>query len=108
MVNLTLIRRMAMIVVAASVGVLAADSAEAGVRGRVYLRVGPPAAHVDVRGMAPSRSHVWIGGYHRWTGSSFVWVAGSWMLPPRPRAVWVAGHWERTPRGHFWVDGYWR
>jgi hypothetical protein len=105
MANFTTGRRI--IMTALAVSLMAVATASAG-PARVYVRVKPPAARVDVRGVAPSRSHVWVGGFHRWTGSSFVWVAGSWMLPPRPHAVWVPGHWEQTPRGHFWVEGHWR
>lgn len=108
MANVTKARGIAVMALAVSLSLLPAAAASAGVRGRVYVRVGPPAAHVEIRGVSPSRSHVWVGGYHRWTGSGFTWVAGAWMLPPRPHAVWVPGHWERAPRGYFWVEGRWR
>jgi hypothetical protein len=92
---------------AVMVSLAVASCASAGPR-RVYVRVGPPAAVVEVRGIAPSRSHVWVPGYHRWSGDRYLWVAGGWQLPPKSRAVWVPGHWERSPRGHYWVEGHWR
>ena len=47
--------------------------------------------------MAPGKGYFWIGGYHRWTGTAYVWVPGRWALPPRPGAVWLPGHWKSTP-----------
>lgn len=76
--------------------------------GRVYVRVGPPAARVEVRTVAPSPRHVWIGGFHRWDGKAYVWVPGRWDLGPRAGAVWVAGHWKNTPHGWEWIEGHWR
>ncbi|MFN8061158.1 MAG: hypothetical protein U0Q12_18505 [Vicinamibacterales bacterium] len=75
---------------------------------RVYVRVAPPAPIVEVRGVAPGPGFVWVAGYHRWSGSAYVWVPGRWVPPARPRASWVPGHWARDRRGWFWVDGRWR
>lgn len=76
---------------------------------RVYVRVGPPAPIVEVRGTAPSARHVWIPGFHRWDGNAHVWVPGRWELPPAHRKAWVAGHWVHDRRhGWYWVEGYWR
>lgn len=76
---------------------------------RVYVRVGPPAAIVEVRTAAPSPRHVWIAGYHRWDGNAYVWAPGRWELPPPKRSAWVAGHWTRHPdHGWYWVEGHWR
>jgi len=77
-------------------------------RGRVYVRVGPPAPIVERRIVAPGPGYVWVEGYHRWDGNRFVWVGGRWERPPRSRAVWVPGHWNHDGRGYYWVDGRWR
>ncbi len=77
-------------------------------RGRVYVRVGPPAPVADVRVVRPGPNYVWVPGYYRWDGRAYRWAAGAWMLPPRPRAVWVPGHWSHTRRGWFYVEGRWR
>lgn len=77
-------------------------------RGRVYVRVAPPRPRVEVRTVAPSARHVWIGGYHRWDGRAYVWVPGRWDLGPRRGAVWVAGHWKNTRDGWEWIEGHWR
>lgn len=88
---------------------LVATPACASPRGRLYVRVGPPAP-VVVRGraVAPGPQYVWVDGYHRWGGSQYEWVAGRWAMPPRPRAVWVPGRWVSSRRGWYWVDGRWR
>ncbi len=84
---------------------LFAPAAEAA---RVVVKVGPPAARVEVRATAPSPRHVWVGGYWRWDGRAHVWVAGGWQLPPRHRAVWIEGHWKKVRGGWTWVPGHWR
>lgn len=75
---------------------------------RVYVRVGPPAAVVETRLVAPGPRHVWIAGYHRWDGRAYAWVPGRWELPPRQRAVWVSGHWKHSRHGWYWEEGRWR
>jgi len=87
--------------------VLSADPGE-GARRRVYVRVGPPRARVEVRTVSPSSRHIWIGGFHRWDGKAYIWVPGRWDLGPRPGAVWVPGHWKNTRPGWEWIEGHWR
>jgi hypothetical protein len=94
--------------VALLVSLSVAACATAGPRGRVYVRVAPPPVVVEARGIAPGPGHVWVGGYHRWAGDRYTWVAGGWVAPPRPRATWVPGHWKNTRQGHYWVEGHWR
>src|SRR5262245_25123604 len=86
---------------------LVPSTASAGAR--VYVQIGPPAAIVETRPVAPSPRHVWITGYHRWDGSAYVWVPGRWDLPPSRRGAWVPGHWVHHRRhGWYWVEGHWR
>jgi hypothetical protein len=88
--------------------VLSATSARASPRGRVYLRVGPPAPIVEVRAVAPGPRYVWIDGYHRWNGRGYAWVPGRWAVPPRPRAVWVPARYAHERHGWYFVAGHWR
>jgi hypothetical protein len=75
----------------------------------VYVKIAPPAPIVETRVVAPGAGYVWVGGYHRWNGTAYVWVPGRWALPPRGRTVWVAGHWKHHhAHGYYWVDGHWR
>lgn len=74
----------------------------------VVVKVAPPAPVVEERGVAPSPNHVWIGGYHTWNGSAYVWTPGRWDVPPRPHAVWVAPRWQRRHGGYVFVEGRWK
>jgi hypothetical protein len=87
---------------------LASTTACATPRGRVYVRVGPPAPIVERRIVAPGPGYVWVPGYHMWNGASYVWAPGHWVVPPRPRAVWVPAHWQRDRHGWFIIEGHWR
>jgi hypothetical protein len=75
---------------------------------RVYVRIGPPAPIVEVRGAAPSPNHLWVPGYHAWNGTAYVWTPGHWVARPRARAVWVPGRWVHARRGWYLVEGHWR
>jgi hypothetical protein len=74
----------------------------------VVVRVGPPAAIVETRPVAPGPNYVWIAGYHRWDGNAYAWVPGRWDVPPRPHARWVAHRWVRRHGGWVLVEGHWR
>jgi len=87
---------------------LALTAACTDTRGRLYVRIGPPAPVYEVRSVAPGPGYVWIEGYHRWDGNGYLWVTGRWERPPHVRAVWVPGHWDHDGRGYFWIDGRWR
>jgi WXXGXW repeat (2 copies) len=77
-------------------------------RGRLYVRIGPPAPVYEVRTGAPGPGYVWVGGFYRWDGSTYRWLPGRWVRPPRPRAVWAPGRWRHDRHGWYWVEGHWR
>jgi hypothetical protein len=85
-------------------GVLTLSAAAA----EVIVRIAPPAAIVETRGVAPGPGYFWIGGYHRWDGNAYVWVPGHWDRPPRPGVRWVAHRWVRRGGGWVFVEGHWR
>jgi hypothetical protein len=107
MVIANLFRQTARAAVVALLLVTGTSLAEAGTR--VYVRVGPPAAIVQVRPVAPGPRYVWVPGYHRWDRRAYVWTPGAWVVPPRRHAVWVEPRW-RHDRHHGWyfVAGHWR
>jgi hypothetical protein len=74
----------------------------------VYVRVAPPRAVYEQRGVAPQRGYVYQRGYHRWDGNVHVWTPGVWVAPPRPRARWVDHRWEHRRDGYVFVEGHWR
>lgn len=77
-------------------------------RGAVFVRTRPPAAIVEVRGVAPAPDHHWIPGYHAWSGGDYVWVPGHWDRAPHPRQVWINGQWKQHRDGWYWVEGRWK
>jgi WXXGXW repeat (2 copies) len=103
------LKTVASVVIVAST--LAASSACASVpaRGRVYVRVGPPAPVVERRIVAPGPGYVWIPGYHAWDGRAYVWRPGRWDRGPRANARWVPARWVHDRRqGWYLVEGHWR
>lgn len=76
----------------------------------VFVRVTPPRPVVERVVRAPGPGCVWIGGYYRWTGSSYLWIPGRWVYPPRIAAVWIPPRWEYVParRSYVFVVGFWR
>lgn len=82
------------------------SAAPASADPQVYVRFGPPARVVEVRGPV-RRGYVWRDGYHRWNGNRYVWVRGRYVRPPYRSAAWSSGRWERGHRGYYWVPGRW-
>ena len=76
--------------------------------GEVVVRIAPPRAVVETRGVAPGPGYVWTGGYHRWDGNAYAWTPGRWEQPPRPHARWEAHHWVHRHGGWVLVEGRWR
>jgi hypothetical protein len=74
----------------------------------VVVTQAPPAVRVETQTVIPSPGYVWTPGYWRWTGTDYVWVSGSWVMPPQPTAVWVRGHWAHRTGGWVWIAGHWR
>ena len=68
----------------------------------------PPAPIQERAGRAPSRAHIWVGGYWRLRARRWAWMRGRWAVPPRGLHAWMPGHWVRFRRGWYWVGGHWR
>ena len=66
----------------------------------------PPAARVEVVGVAPTAGYVWFPGYWNWTGSGHVWVGGYWG-PGRPGYYWAPHAWVRYGGGWRMAPGHW-
>ncbi len=76
--------------------------------GTVYASFAPPAAEVDVVGVAPGPDYVWIGGHHVWRDGGYRWEHGRYEKRPRAGARWVPGQWRHHARGWYWRDGRWK
>jgi hypothetical protein len=76
---------------------------------RVYAPHEPPPPIAERRSRErPGPKAVWTPGYWEWDpdSSRFVWVAGSWRVPPAGM-VWAPGRWVRDARGWYFVAGGW-
>jgi len=82
--------------------------ATAAPRGRVFVRIGPPAPVYEARAVAPGPGFVWVPGYYQYAPRGYVWVPGRWERPPRANAVWVPARWVHERRGWYVVEGHWR
>ena len=80
----------------------------AGAHAQVVVHVGPPAPIHEAVPPPPHEGWVWQPGYHRWDGSHYVWVGGTYAEPPHHGARWVPGHWANRGGGWVWIDGHWR
>ena len=74
----------------------------------VVVRIAPPRAVVEQRGVRPGANYIWVGGYHRWDGNAYAWQRGRWEAPPRPHAVWIAPRWEHRHGGYYFHEGRWQ
>jgi len=59
-------------------------------------------------GSAPGPGYVWIDGYWTRRGNDWGWVGGSWVRPPRARAVWVRSEWRHEGNRYRFYKGHWR
>jgi len=69
----------------------------------VYVRVGPPRPVREVVMVRPSPRHVWVAGYHRWTGVRYDWapgVLGDAASSARGVGAWILG----TSAGRILLD----
>lgn len=51
---------------------------------------------------------VWVPGYWQWDEerSDFIWVSGTWRIPP-PGRQWVPGGYRQVENGFQWSSGAW-
>ena len=80
----------------------------AGPAREVVVTRTPPAVRVETQTVAPGPGYVWTRGYWRWTGTTYVWVPGSYVVRPRVAAVWVEGQWIPRGGGWVWMPGHWQ
>ena len=78
-------------------------------RTRVYVPQEPPSPIAERRSrQRPGSEAVWTPGFWEWdaTEARFVWVAGSWQIPPSGM-IWRPGRWVHEARGWYFVPGTW-
>lgn len=67
----------------------------------------PPPMIRQVAPPPPGRNFAWEQGYWARRGGGWVWVPGTWAVPPRSGAVWMGGRWVPARGGWQWQPGYW-
>jgi hypothetical protein len=75
-------------------------------RGRVIVRVAPPAPPVLVAPPPPAPAAVWVEGYWTWNGNAHDWVEGHWEAPRAGRRFRQA-RWQARRGGWVLVPGGW-
>lgn len=69
--------------------------------GAVVTMVPPPPPPAEMQSPQPNPMMQWQRGYYIWTGSTYAWRPGQWVMPPRPGMGWRDPQWQQ--RGNQWV-----
>lgn len=67
----------------------------------------PPPVRVEAPPPAPVRTAVWLTGFWQWSGTTWVWIPGSWQLRPEPRVTWRVPEWRARGQVHVLIPGAW-
>jgi hypothetical protein len=73
----------------------------------VVVPQAPPDPVPETVGPVPNPSLVRVPGRWAWQGR-WIWIPGSWAVPPHPKAKWAAGYWSHRKGGYVWVPGHWK
>jgi WXXGXW repeat (2 copies) len=73
----------------------------------MIIREAPPPPRQEFMVVRPSPRHVWIAGYWRHDGRTYIWMSGHWEQPPREGFFWVAPRWEFRDGGWVFAEGRW-
>jgi hypothetical protein len=73
-----------------------------------HAPVAPPAPPPENVPAPPAPVTVWTPGFWQWSARrGWVWVAGSWQLPPTPNLRWQPAHWTNRLGVFVFVPGGW-
>lgn len=67
----------------------------------------PPAPVEESIPAAPYDGAVWCDGYWGWSGATYVWIGGRYLMPPRVGFYWYPGGYVRRHGGYAFVHGRW-
>ena len=73
-----------------------------------FVATGPPMPPDEVIVVAPSPRYVWVPGYYEYRGGTYIWIQGSYKIPPRGKTRYVQGDWHKTPKGYKRGKGHWK
>ena len=76
---------------------------------RAIVATPPPPAPTDApQPPQPEASAIWRAGHYQFVEGRYIWISGSWVVPPVPGLVWVPGFFQRTAEGGLYINGHWR
>ncbi len=61
----------------------------------IVAPMAPPPLVVEARSPSPTAIAVWADGYWAWNATTYVWIAGSWRVPPQSGLRWRRADWIR-------------
>jgi hypothetical protein len=69
----------------------------------------PPRSEERPKPPVSEDEQLWQPGHWDWTGGSYVWRPGAWILRASGSNLWMDGHWQRDtlPQPCFWVPAHW-
>jgi len=73
-----------------------------------YIETGPPPMRDEVIIVAPSPRYVWVPGYYTYSSGTYIWIEGSYRIPPRGKTSYIQGEWRKTPNGYKRGKGHWK
>lgn len=71
------------------------------------VATGPPPYVAEVIFAAPSSQYVWMPGYYEYNNGGYVFINGSYRIPPRGKKSYSQGQWQNTPKGYKRGRGHW-
>lgn len=82
--------------------------AQAQIQFVLSANIAPPPLRYYQQPIMPGYGYVWTPGYWAYDESgNYVWVDGTWVLPPYSGALWTPGYWAWSNGGFFFNRGYW-
>jgi hypothetical protein len=74
----------------------------------VHAPEAPPPLREETPSARPAPNAVWTAGFWQWNDTTWVWVKGSWQLPPQAAATWRPAEWRIEASGAVFLPGGWR
>jgi hypothetical protein len=73
----------------------------------VHAPEAPPALREETPPTRPAPNAVWTAGFWQWDETTWVWVKGSWQIPPQAAATWRPAEWRVEASGAVFLPGGW-
>jgi hypothetical protein len=75
----------------------------------IYVATAPPLPKAETKTPAPSGNHAWVDGHWDWSEAdkNWVWVEGSWKIPPSNDWEWVPPKYEDREDIGVYTPGHW-